>query len=106
VGELRENHDIEIVNRSTGNAAQLKYFETTVTNENSVHEETKKMLNLGNARYHLVPNHLSSRLLPKNIKILILVYNTIILPVVLYGYKTWSVELRGQHRLRVFENGC
>jgi hypothetical protein len=29
---------------------------------------------------------------------------TIILPVVLYGCETWSVTLREEHRLRVFEN--
>jgi hypothetical protein len=28
----------------------------------------------------------------------------IILPVVLYGYETWSLKLRDLHRLRVFEN--
>jgi hypothetical protein len=27
-----------------------------------------------------------------------------ILPVVLYGCKTWSLTLREEHRLRVFEN--
>jgi hypothetical protein len=31
-------------------------------------------------------------------------YKTIILPVFLYGYETWSVTLREEHRLRVFEN--
>jgi hypothetical protein len=45
---------------------------------------------------------LSFHLLSKNIKIRI--YRTIILPVVLYGYKTWSLTLREEHRLRVFEN--
>ena len=29
---------------------------------------------------------------------------TIILPVVLYGSETWSLTLREEHRLRVFEN--
>jgi hypothetical protein len=43
-----------------------------------------------------------SRLLSKNIKIII--YHTIILPVVLYGCKTLSLPLREEHRLRVFEN--
>jgi hypothetical protein len=38
----------------------------------------------------------------KNLKIRI--YKTIILPVVLYGCKTWSLTLREEHRLRVFEN--
>jgi hypothetical protein len=41
-------------------------------------------------------------LLSKNLKIRI--YKTIILPVVLYGCETWSLRLREEHRLRVFEN--
>jgi hypothetical protein len=41
-------------------------------------------------------------LLYKNIKIKI--YRTIISPVALYGCKTWSVTLREESRLRVFEN--
>jgi hypothetical protein len=31
-------------------------------------------------------------------------YRTIILPVVLYGYESWSLTLREESRLRVFEN--
>jgi hypothetical protein len=38
----------------------------------------------------------------KNLKIRI--YKTIILPVVLYGCDSWSLILREEHRLRVFEN--
>jgi hypothetical protein len=38
----------------------------------------------------------------KNLKIRI--YKTIILPVVLYGCETWSLTLREEHRLRMFEN--
>jgi hypothetical protein len=45
---------------------------------------------------------LSSRLLSRNVKVKI--YKTIILPVVLYGCETWSLTLREEHRLRVFEN--
>ena len=47
-------------------------------------------------------NLLSSRLLSKNLKIKI--YRTIILPVVLYGCETWSLILREERKLRVFEN--
>ena len=47
-------------------------------------------------------NILSSSLLSKNLKIKI--YRTIILPVVLYGCETWSLKLREEHRLRLFEN--
>jgi hypothetical protein len=32
------------------------------------------------------------------------IYKTIILPVVLYGCEIWSLALREEHRLRVFEN--
>jgi hypothetical protein len=34
----------------------------------------------------------------------IIIYKTIILPVVLYGCETWSLTLRAEHRLRVIEN--
>ena len=45
---------------------------------------------------------MSSRLLSKNLKIKI--YRTIILPVVLYGCETWSLTLREERKLKVFEN--
>ena len=45
---------------------------------------------------------LSSILLSKNLKIKI--HRTIILPIVLYGCETWSLTLRDERRLRVFEN--
>jgi hypothetical protein len=38
----------------------------------------------------------------KNLKIII--YKTIILPVILNGCETWSLTLREEHRLRMFEN--
>jgi hypothetical protein len=42
---------------------------------------------------------------PSHIKKLkIKIYKTVILLVVLHGYETWSLTLRGEHRLRVFEN--
>jgi hypothetical protein len=32
------------------------------------------------------------------------IYKTIILPVVVYGSAIWSLTLREEHRLRMFEN--
>jgi len=52
--------------------------------------------------YHSVQNLLSSRLLSRNLKIKI--YKIIILPVISYGYETWSLTLREERKLRVFEN--
>jgi hypothetical protein len=47
-------------------------------------------------------NLFPSSLLPRRVKLKI--YRTIIMPVVLYGCETWSVTLREECRLRVFEN--
>ena len=47
-------------------------------------------------------NLLSSSLLFKNLKIKI--YRTIFVPVVLNGYETWSLILREERRMKVFEN--
>ena len=71
---------------------------TTLTHQNSILEEIKSRLRLGNACYHSVQYLLSSRLLSKNLKIKI--YRTIIL----YGCETWSLTLRKERNLRVFEN--
>jgi hypothetical protein len=49
-----------------------------------------------------VQNLLSSRLLSRNLKIKI--YITIVLPVVLYGCGTWSLTVREERKLRLFEN--
>jgi len=44
----------------------------------------------------------SSSLLSKNVRIT--VYSTTVLPVVLYGCESWSLTLREERRLRVFES--
>jgi len=80
----------------------LNISEQLLTNQNSIAEKIKSRLRSGNACYHSVQNLLSSRLLYKNLKIKI--YRTIILPVVLYGCETWSLTLREERKLRVFEN--
>ena len=72
-----------------------------MTNQNSIQEEVKCRLKAGNSDYS-VQTLFSSRLLSKNLKIKI--YKRIILSVVLYGSEAWSLTLREEHRLRVFEN--
>jgi hypothetical protein len=96
-----QSRDIKIGNRSFENVSQVKYLGTTVTNQNLIREEIKRRLNSGNACYHSVQNLLSSGVLSNNVKVRI--YKIIILPVVRYGRETWSLILKEEHKLRVFE---
>jgi hypothetical protein len=93
---------VRMDNCTFGRVEEFKYLGTTLTNQNSIAEEIKSRLRSGNACYHSLQNLLSSRLLSKNLKIKI--YRTIILPFVLYGCETWSLTLREERKLKVFEN--
>ena len=82
---------------------QFKYLGTILTNQNSIEEQKiKSRTKSGNACYHWMQNILFFSSLSKNIKIKM--YGTIILSVVLYGCETWSLTLKEEGRLRVFEN--
>jgi hypothetical protein len=102
--KVGQKRSIKIANRSFEYVAKSKYLGTTLTDQNHMHEEIKSRLNSGNACYHSVQSLLPSRLLCRKLKVKI--YKTIILPVVfvLYGCETWSLTLREEHRLRVFES--
>jgi hypothetical protein len=99
---IGQKHSITTANRSFEDVAKFKYLGTTLTDQNCMHEEISGRLNSENVCYHSVQSLLSSYLLCMNIKIKI--YKTTILPVVLYGCETWSLRLREEHTLRVFEN--
>jgi hypothetical protein len=55
-----------------------------------------------NTCYNSIQNPLSSRYLSINLKIKI--HKTTILRVALYECETWSLTLKEEHRLKVFEN--
>jgi hypothetical protein len=83
-------------------AEELRYLGITVMNQNCIQEKFNDSLKSGNASSPSVQNLLSSSLLSNNIKIKR--YKTLILSIVLYGFETWSLILREEFRLRVFEN--
>jgi len=81
---------------------EFKYLGTTLRDQTFIQEEIKSKFEPVNASYHSVQNLLSSSLLSKNFKIKI--YRTIILLIVLYVCESWSLALREEHRLSMFEN--
>jgi len=97
-----KNKNMKTDIKSFERVKQFKYLGTTLTYENSIHEEIKSRLKSGKACCLSVQNLLSSTLLSKNKKIQI--YGTLTLLVVLYGCETWSFTLREERGLRVFEN--
>jgi hypothetical protein len=82
--------------------AKFKHLGTTIQNQNFLREEIKSRSDAGNDCYHPVQNLLSSHLLSKNIKVKR--YRTVSTLVVLNWCETWSLALREEHRLRMFEN--
>jgi hypothetical protein len=91
-------YSIKVYNTSFERMEQFIYLGTTLTDQNPIQEESKSRLKSGSACYHLVHSLLSYSLLWKNIKI------KIYKPVALCGCETWSLTLRGEHTMRVFEN--
>jgi len=81
---------------------EFKYLGTISRNQNPIQEEIKSRLKSRIACYHSVQNFLSSSLLSKNLKMKI--YRITLLPVVFCGCETWSLTLREEPRLRLFEN--
>jgi hypothetical protein len=96
-----QNHDIDIPNRSPENLTCFRYCRTTVTEQNLIQEEIKRIVNSGNACCHSVHNIMPSCLPSKNVRTRI--YSTVILLVVLYECQTCSLTVRIEHRSRIFE---
>jgi hypothetical protein len=89
-------------NRRFEYVAKVKYLGRAKNDQICLQEEFESTKNSGNPCCSWVQSLLASRLLSRNIGVKI--YKTINLSVVLYGCETWSLTLREQHRLRVFEN--
>jgi hypothetical protein len=77
-----QNHNTKKGNKSFERVGEFRCLATTLTDQNSIHEEKKTRLKSKNTCYYWVQNLLPSSLLSKNIKIKI--YRIIILSPVLY----------------------
>ena len=97
----KRSHIVRTDNSSFETAEGFIYFGTNLTNQNSIQEETEH-IKVRKCLPSCGVKSLSSSVLSRNVKIKI--YRNIILPAVLYGRETWSLNLREELRLRVFEN--
>ena len=80
----------------------LKWSSSLAAHKNCIKEEIKSRLQSDNACYYCLQNVLSYCLIYRNIKIVI--YIIIFFSVVWYGCENWSLILREERRLRLFEN--
>ena len=95
---------MKISNKSFEVVEQSKYLGKLLTNQISMQEEIQSTLKPVYACYHS-PQILLSWVLHFVIqKHKDGIHGTVILPVGLYGCENWSVKLREEQRLRVFEN--
>jgi hypothetical protein len=80
----------------------FKYLRKTLTNQSFIHEYVKSRLNMGNSCYHSVQN----LYLPASCSkiVMIKIYGSVILPVVICGYETWSLILREEDGSKLFGN--
>jgi uncharacterized protein involved in tolerance to divalent cations len=68
-GHCRSKSQFAGCSKSLENVTQFKYWGTTVTHQNCIHEEIKSRLNSGNACCCSVQSLLSPRLMSKIVKI-------------------------------------
>jgi hypothetical protein len=98
-----QNQKIRRANELFEKVAKFKYLGMSLMNKNDIHDGIKRRLNSRECLLLFSPK--SFFVFLSHIKKLkIKIYKTVILPLVLYGCETWSLALREEHRLRVFEN--
>jgi len=98
--ECRTKSQYRIENSSFERVELFKYLGTALIYQNSIQEDIKQ-IEVMECLLSFSAESFVCSLLSKNIKSKIC--RTIILPLVLYGYETWSLTLREKLRLRLFE---
>lgn len=98
---IREPQDLVIGAKKFEGVARFKYLGNMLDNEANTTTAIKDRLQSGNAAYAANLSLLRSKLLSRRTKLL--VYKTLIRPVVTYGSETWVLTERDQSMLRRFE---
>lgn len=80
---------------------EFTYLGSSVNTKNDSNAEIGRRILLGNKCYNALRKQLSNRNISRKTKLII--YKTLILPVVTYGAETWAISKRDADLLRIFE---
>jgi len=92
---------IDITNSHFEQVKSFKYLGSNVNGNNSIEEEIKERISMGNKAYYANKDLFRSRLLTKYSKLRM--YQTLVRPVVTYACETWLLKENIKMKLRVFE---
>ena len=92
---------IDITNSHFEQVKSFKYLGSNVNGNNSIEEEIKERISMGNKAYYANKDLFRSRLLTKYSKLRM--YQTLVRPVVTYACETWVLKENIKIKLRVFE---
>ena len=81
-----------------------KYLGSTMNSDNSVEEEIRNRITLGNKAYHTNQFIFKSRLISKKLKMKL--YWSIIRPTVAYACETWVLKETVKNKLMLFKGKC
>ena len=92
---------IDITQTHLEQVKSFKYLGSTVNGNNSIDEEIKRRISLGNKEFYANQDLLKSKLLTKNSKLRM--YKTLVRPVVTYACEMWVLKENIKTKLKVFE---
>ena len=92
---------IDIIQTHLEQVKSFKHLGSIVNGNNSIEEEKKGGIFLGNRAFHANQDLFKSKLLAKKSKLRM--YQTLVRPVVTYACETWVLEENVKTKLRVFE---
>jgi hypothetical protein len=93
--------NINIENKEFEQVKSFKYLRSTVNTDNTIEEEIKKRIALGNKAFFVNKKMFQSELISKMAKLKL--YCSVIRPVVTYACETWMPKETIINRLMVFE---
>jgi hypothetical protein len=98
---FQENQQIEIGTYSFERAEEFTYLDTCLTSKNEIRPEIEKRISTANRAYYALHHILKSQSVYRNTDIII--YTTLIRPIITSGAEAWTMSSEISKWLAVFE---